>query len=71
MDAELQRRGARTRKHQNTIDFAVRMPQFFDRYLKDAQTPVWLAQGIPAIEKGKALSRWQIREEGGYSNALI
>ena len=29
------------------------MQQFFDHYLKGAPAPVWLAKGVPALEKGK------------------
>ncbi|MFT5369471.1 MAG: acetyl esterase/lipase [Candidatus Latescibacterota bacterium] len=43
------------RKYQNRKDWAVRMQQFFDHYLKDAPAPVWMAEGIPAIQKGKTL----------------
>ena len=43
------------RQEQNQRDFAVRMQQFFDHYLKDAPAPVWLAEGVPAVEKGKTL----------------
>jgi hypothetical protein len=28
------------------------MSQFFDYYLKDAPMPVWMDNGIPAINKG-------------------
>jgi len=34
------------------MDFQVRMKQFFDHYLKGAQEPTWMKDGIPAIEKG-------------------
>lgn len=37
---------------QNRKDFAVRMYQFFDHYLKDAPAPEWMTKGVPAIEKG-------------------
>lgn len=36
-------------------DFAIRMKQFFDHYLKDTPAPEWMEKGIPAIEKGKTL----------------
>ena len=39
-------------KHQNRVDFNIRMAQFFDHYLKGAQKPVWMERGVPAIEKG-------------------
>lgn len=43
------------RKEANRKDWAVRMQQFFDHYLKDAPAPVWMEEGIPAVEKGKTL----------------
>jgi len=38
---------------ENRLDFAIRMQQFFDHYLKDAPEPEWMAVGIPAVEKGE------------------
>ena len=43
------------RKYKNKRDFAIRMQQFFDYYLKGAPAPVWLEEGVPAIKKGKTL----------------
>ncbi len=40
-------------KEENRRDFARRMQQFFDHYLKDDPMPVWMATGIPAVDKGK------------------
>ncbi len=37
----------------NRMDLSVRMYQFFDHYLKEAPAPVWLHDGLPALEKGK------------------
>ena len=42
-------------KYQNKKDWTVRMQQFFDHYLKDAPAPVWMAEGVPALQKGKTL----------------
>ena len=39
-------------KRANKIDFAIRMYQFFDHYLKDAPAPEWMIHGVPAVEKG-------------------
>lgn len=39
----------------NRRDWAVRMQQFFDHYLKDAPAPVWMEEGVPALLKGKSL----------------
>lgn len=43
------------RQRHNQKDWAVRMQQFFDHYLLDAPPPVWLAEGVPAVEKGENL----------------
>ena len=37
----------------NTKDLTIRMMQFFDYYLKDAPMPVWMRDGIPAVDKGR------------------
>ncbi len=42
-----------TVKRSNQMDFTIRMKQFFDHYLKGAPAPVWMIDGIPAIDKGK------------------
>ncbi len=39
----------------NSKDLSVRMMQFFDHFLKDAPMPVWMKDGVPAINKGKTL----------------
>lgn len=39
----------------NQKDWAVRMQQFFDHYLKDAPAPKWMTEGVPAVEKGRTL----------------
>lgn len=39
-------------KPQNRKDFAIRMQQFFDYYLKNSPQPKWMKDGIPAIEVG-------------------
>jgi len=36
-------------------DWAIRMQQFFDHFLKGAPAPVWLEEGVPATLKGKTL----------------
>jgi dipeptidyl aminopeptidase/acylaminoacyl peptidase len=43
------------RQEANREDWAIRMQQFFDHYLMDAPAPVWLAEGVPAVEKGETL----------------
>ncbi|MBL7845790.1 MAG: S9 family peptidase [Cyclobacteriaceae bacterium] len=42
--------GLTQREHRT--DFAKRMMQYFDHYLKDAPMPDWMKKGVPAIEKG-------------------
>jgi dipeptidyl aminopeptidase/acylaminoacyl peptidase len=37
----------------NKMDFAKRMYQFFNHYLKNQPEPEWMKTGVPAIEKGK------------------
>jgi dipeptidyl aminopeptidase/acylaminoacyl peptidase len=57
------------RKYQNRKDWAVRMQQFFDHYLQDAPPPVWLAEGVPAVEKGRTLGLDLLEEWSGSSGA--
>ena len=40
-------------KWPNRKDLSIRMKQFFDHFLKDAPSPSWMEDGIPALEKGK------------------
>jgi|GEM_PF-4435132 len=35
-----------------SIDYTIRMKQFFDHFLKNAPPPLWMTKGIPAMEKG-------------------
>ena len=42
-------------KYPNRKDFARRMQQFFDHYLKDEPMPEWMEEGIPATLKGRTL----------------
>jgi dipeptidyl aminopeptidase/acylaminoacyl peptidase len=51
------------RKRQNQKDWAIRMQQFFDHYLKDAPPPVWMIDGVPATEKGKTLGLELVRKK--------
>ncbi|MCL6259910.1 prolyl oligopeptidase family serine peptidase [Aquiflexum sp. TKW24L] len=43
------------RLRKNRKDLSVRMSQFFDYYLKGAPVPLWMTEGLPAVEKGKTL----------------
>ena len=52
------------RKYQNQKDWAVRLQQFFDHYLKGAPPPVWLANCVPALQKGKTLGLELVEEQG-------
>jgi len=36
-------------------DWNIRMQQFFDHYLMGAAMPVWMAQGVPAVDKGRTM----------------
>ncbi len=40
-------------KPANRMDLSIRMRQFFDFYLLNKQEPLWLKEGIPAVQKGK------------------
>lgn len=40
---------------QNQIDYATRMGEFFDHYLKDAPAPDWLENGIPRAKMAEHL----------------
>ncbi|UCD23505.1 MAG: S9 family peptidase [Gemmatimonadota bacterium] len=51
------------RKQQNRLDWTIRMQQFFDHYLKGAPEPVWMAEGVPAVLKGKDLGLGLVGEE--------
>ncbi len=43
------------RQRHNQKDWAMRMQQFFDHYLKAAPAPVWMEEGVPATLKGRTL----------------
>jgi dienelactone hydrolase len=49
----------------NTKDLSIRMMQFFDHFLKDAPMPVWMKEGLPAINKGKTMGLELEGKEGG------
>jgi dipeptidyl aminopeptidase/acylaminoacyl peptidase len=40
------------RKRHNRKDYTVRLQQFFDHYLMGHPAPAWMAEGLPAIDKG-------------------
>jgi dipeptidyl aminopeptidase/acylaminoacyl peptidase len=39
-------------QRQDRTDFAIRMMQFFDHYLKGSPMPQWMKEGVPALQKG-------------------
>ena len=43
------------RREANRKDWAIRMQQFFDHYLRNAPAPVWMEKGVPAVDKGRTL----------------
>ncbi len=46
------------RRRPNQEDWAKRMNQFFDHYLKGAPAPKWLEEGIPFIEREEEKERF-------------
>ncbi|MBN7812859.1 S9 family peptidase [Algoriphagus sp. H41] len=42
-------------QRKNSKDLSVRLSQFFDHYLKGASAPLWMTEGLPAVEKGRTL----------------
>jgi len=42
---------------ENRVDFQIRMMQYFDHYLKGAQKPKWMVEGVPFLEKDYANPR--------------
>ena len=48
---------------ENRMDFAKRMQQFFDHYMLGDPMPVWMAKGIPAVDKGKEFGFEYVEEE--------
>jgi dipeptidyl aminopeptidase/acylaminoacyl peptidase len=52
-------------QRKNRKDLSVRLQQFFDYYLKDAPMPVWMAQGVPAKDKGSTMGFEYVTKPGG------
>ncbi len=42
-------------QRKNRKDLSVRLSQFFDHYLKGEPAPLWMTDGLPAVEKGRTL----------------
>jgi dienelactone hydrolase len=47
------------RRRHNQKDYAVRMKQFFDFYLKDGPKPEWMDKGVPFIDREDEKERFQ------------
>lgn len=47
------------RRRHNQKDYAVRMQQFFDHFLKGAPKPEWMEKGIPFVEREEEKERLQ------------
>ncbi len=45
-------------------DWNIRLQQYFDHYLRGAPAPVWMEEGVPAIEKGRTLGLELVEEAG-------
>ncbi len=46
----------------NRKDLSIRLSQFFDHYLKGAPAPLWMTEGLPAVEKGRTL-KYELNEQ--------
>ncbi|MEB2775193.1 prolyl oligopeptidase family serine peptidase [Algoriphagus sp. D3-2-R+10] len=42
-------------QRKNRKDLSMRLSQFFDHYLKGEPAPLWMSDGLPAVQKGKTL----------------
>jgi len=42
-------------ERKNRKDFSVRLSQFFNHFLKGAPMPQWMADGVPAVDKGRTM----------------
>lgn len=56
-------------QYHNKRDWAIRMQQFFDHYLKGAPAPVWMEKGVPAVKKGKTLGLELVHPAGAQAVA--
>ncbi|MFC4871617.1 S9 family peptidase [Negadavirga shengliensis] len=43
------------KERKNRKDLSIRLSQFFDHYLKEQPAPLWMTEGLPALEKGRTL----------------
>jgi dipeptidyl aminopeptidase/acylaminoacyl peptidase len=51
------------RQRKNRKDLSIRLSQFFDHYLKGTPAPLWMTEGLPAVEKGRTL-KYELEGEG-------
>jgi dipeptidyl aminopeptidase/acylaminoacyl peptidase len=51
------------RRRQDQKDYAVRMQQFFDHFLKGAPKPEWMEKGIPFLEREDEKARFRERSD--------
>ena len=49
------------RREANRKDWALRMQQFFDPHLRDAPAPVWMENGVAAVDNGRTLGTELVR----------
>jgi dipeptidyl aminopeptidase/acylaminoacyl peptidase len=49
------------RRRQDQKDFARRMQQFFDHFLKGAPRPEWMERGVPFLEREEEKERFNPR----------
>ncbi len=54
---------------QNRKDLSIRMRQFFDYYLRFKPEPVWMKEGVPAIEKGIKMRYELTNQEQGIEGS--
>ncbi|MCS7044397.1 MAG: prolyl oligopeptidase family serine peptidase [Bryobacteraceae bacterium] len=47
------------RRRHNQMDYAIRMKQFFDHFLKDAPKPEWMEKGVPYLDREKEKERFR------------
>ncbi len=47
------------RRRHNQMDYAIRMKQFFDHFLKDAPRPEWMEKGVPFLDREKEKERFR------------
>ena len=50
-------------QRKNRKDLSIRLSQFFDHFLKGAPMPVWMAQGVPAVDKGRTMGEELVKPE--------